>query len=102
MGAERVRALAVRLRRRDGPFGDPSLDSVGSRQSAEVDGYRYELEVTQTVDEYSVTYTLTDIATGEIVVTESADGLSDEEDPVRVRPGRIRRERTHDRRPRDR
>lgn len=60
---------------------DPTLDSIGSRQSAEVDGYRYELEVVHTSDEYSVTYTLTDIATGEVVVTESADGLSGEEDP---------------------
>ena len=50
-------------------------DSVGTRQSAEVDGYRYEFEATHSVDEYSVAYTLTDIATGEIVVTESADGL---------------------------
>ncbi len=39
---------------------DRPLDSVGSRQRAEVDGYAYELEVTQTLDEYSVVYTLVD------------------------------------------
>ena len=64
-----------------GSFVDRSPDFVASRQSAEVDGYRYELEATQTINEYSVTYSLTDLATGEVVVTESADGLSTEEDP---------------------
>jgi hypothetical protein len=56
-------------------------DSVGSQQSAEADGYRYELVVTETDENYSVTYTVTDVATGEVVVTESADGLSEEDDP---------------------
>ncbi len=64
-----------------GSLGGRPPDFVSSRQSAEVDGYRYELEVTQTINEYSVTYSLTDLGTGEVVVTESADGLSTEEDP---------------------
>jgi len=59
----------------------PPPGSVGTRRSVEVDGYRYEFEATHTDDEYSVTYTLTDIATGEIVVTESAEGLSGAEEP---------------------
>jgi len=62
-------------------FGpDPSLDAVGTIQRAEVDGYRYELVVTHTADEYGASYTVTDIESGEVVVTESADGLSDEDD----------------------
>ncbi len=61
--------------------GDPYADSLGSRQSAEVDGYRYELEVRQGGGAYSVGYTLTDIATGEVIVSETADGLSAGDDP---------------------
>ena len=60
---------------------DPFFDSIGSRQSAEVDGYRYELEITHGTEEYSVAYTLTDMATGEVIVSETADGLSGAEDP---------------------
>ena len=66
-------------------YGDegsgPFVDGVGSRQTAEVDGYRYELEVTHGTHEYSVTYTLTDVATGDVIVSETADGLSGDEDP---------------------
>lgn len=64
-----------------GPNLDPSFDAVGSIQRAEVDGYRYELVVNHTDVEYSATYSVTDIETGEVIVTESADGLSDDDDP---------------------
>lgn len=64
-----------------GPSRDPSFDAVGSIQRAEVDGYRYELVVNHTDDEYSATYSVTAIDSGQVIVTESADGLSGDDDP---------------------
>ncbi|MGA9278579.1 hypothetical protein [Ilumatobacter sp.] len=58
----------------EGSSDDPYVDSVGSTESAEVDGYRYELESTSSGDKFSATYQLTEIATGNVVVTETSDG----------------------------
>ena len=61
----------------DEQFDDPFVDSIGSLSTAEVDGYRYELEMTGDGNDISSTYTVTDVESGAVVATETSDGVTD-------------------------
>ncbi|WP_040493800.1 hypothetical protein [Ilumatobacter nonamiensis] len=61
-------------------YQDPYADAIGSVQTAEVDGYEYRHESLHGTaadgSDWVETYTLTDIATGEVVATETGDPSS--------------------------
>ena len=73
-----VRGAATLYENDFGDFGAGPTTSVGT---IEVDGFRVELTTTFSFDSGESTYTVTDIATGEVVSTESSPDVMSDENP---------------------
>ncbi|MFK7919842.1 MAG: hypothetical protein AB8G14_17330 [Ilumatobacter sp.] len=75
--ARRIGTRFVQLTKYD--ESDGSFGSEGWGVTAEVEGYAFEMKIMGMPEGASSTYTLTDVSTGEVVLTETTDGLGDED-----------------------